>query len=58
MSSDWCPESQIMCQLCFECITPNECYPLPNGKREDICIACAIDEAYFENHRRDSVNYA
>lgn len=50
----FCKKGEVMCQLCFECITFDECYPLPNGKREDVCLWCVIDEAYYENWSRDN----
>jgi hypothetical protein len=34
----------LYCGLCFKPLTVDECAYLPNGKREDVCIECAMDE--------------
>jgi hypothetical protein len=34
----------LYCVLCFKPLTVKQCAYLPNGKREDVCIECAMDE--------------
>lgn len=34
----------LFCGLCFKPLTVEECAYLPNGKREDVCIECAMAE--------------
>jgi hypothetical protein len=36
----------LICALCFEVLNSTaDCNPLPNGRYEDICVACAAEEA-------------
>jgi hypothetical protein len=37
-------ELLVMCQLCFGMKLLGELRPLPDGRREDICIPCLFGE--------------
>lgn len=34
----------LSCCLCFKPMEPSECSWTPDGKREDVCVECAIKE--------------
>jgi hypothetical protein len=34
----------LFCCLCFKSLTVEECAYLPNGKKEDVCVECAMNE--------------
>jgi len=36
-----CPDGKVMCCICFERVSQSDLNVLPNGKKEDVCKACA-----------------
>jgi len=60
--SQWYPNHDAMCALCFGAFNKDELYAHPNGDVFDVCKNCAIAEAYGINlawdnqpHRRDVI---
>ena len=39
-----CPDGKVMCCICFERFTLEELNKTPEGKLEDVCNACAMNE--------------
>ena len=38
----------LYCALCFCDLTPEQCNILPDGRRENVCVACAEEESRDE----------
>lgn len=39
-----CPDGKVMCCLCFNRFDPSDLSLLPDGRREDVCVACKASE--------------
>lgn len=49
-----CPDSKVMCCLCFGRFSIVDLNTTPEGKPEDVCKGCAKMEATLENDRSDT----
>ena len=47
--SQWYPNNDAMCCICFYGFSASELYHQANGEIYDVCHECAIDEAYGIN---------
>jgi len=39
----------IVCCICFETLTLDECNVRPDGEKEDVCVRCAEQERAFHS---------
>ena len=41
----------LYCCLCFKILTVDECYISSDGTKEDVCMDCAVEEAFILNEQ-------
>ena len=54
--SQYYPNHDAMCCLCFGPFNLEDLYTQPNGDVVDVCKECAIDEAYMMNRGWDKAH--